>query len=927
MRSGTDFERYLKPYLARRLDATAMAVAFDRAEGDYLFLADESGGSADDGRVLDLVGGFGATLLGHNHPEVVAAARRVLDEGRPFLCQGSVRAEAGRLARRLSERVRRATASRYLVTLANSGAEAVEAALKHAELDRRARLEARIQALRRSFAEIELRVAQGSLILSGGFAEEVHDAFGIELPAPLSVILTRLERAIEETIEEPPVALAVEGSFHGKTVGASQLTHNPHFRSRWRTLGPGVVFLRPDVREDLDRAVEEATVPLLDVELSADGTPGLVPSPFVNMVACFAEPIQGEGGVRPLSDAYLRALREASHAGGFPLVLDEIQSGMGRTGTFLASEPSGISADYYTLAKSLGGGLGKVAALLVEEDRYVEEFGYVHSSTYADDHHASAVANAALDVIEEDDGAVLERSREKGDYLKARLHELQSAYPDQILAVRGRGLLVGVELAPQDASKSALLRVLSEQDRLGQFVCGHLLAEKRIRVLPTLSAGATLRIQPSTFIETGELDRFCQALEEVLSALRDSDAHRLARYVVGKTGASDGSAPENPERPPPAVRPSPAARSSPDDPADLGERAPPDARIRANGLVDGRVGFLAHFPEPGDLRLWDPTLEPFSEEDCTRFLDRTRGALDPFVTDESSIASVTGTRVRATTIALPFTAEQAVRAMRSGDDAQILSWVDAGVELARELGCTALGFGGYTSIVTKGCRTVYAPGMAVTTGNALTAAAALAATMREADRLGIGKRRLGVVGAAGNIGRALAEAAAPEVDELLLVGRPHAARRLERMAEVLRPRTVTEVATELAALRTCTLIISASNAPRPIVFAEHVSGHGPVVVSDVALPGDVSPEVGERRPAVVHLRGGLIRAPMGQSIELGGAGLQPGTLMGCFAETLLLGFEGIRESFCRGPVRSDLVRRARELADRHGFSIDEPVFP
>ena len=150
----------------------------------------------------------------------------------------------------------------------------------------------------------------------------------------------------------------------------------------------------------LTRVIEENQGVYEDIEFDDDGVAHLVTRVVDPVVACFVEPIQGEGGVRPLTEPYLKALRAIADTYGFPLIFDEVQSGMGRVGTFLASEPAGVRGDYYVLSKALGGGLAEIGALLVQRDRYQHEFGYLHTSTFAEDDFASGVALAALDLIE-----------------------------------------------------------------------------------------------------------------------------------------------------------------------------------------------------------------------------------------------------------------------------------------------------------------------------------------------------------------------------------------------------------------------------------------------------------------------------------------------------------------------------------------------
>jgi acetylornithine/succinyldiaminopimelate/putrescine aminotransferase/predicted amino acid dehydrogenase len=942
------YARFLRPGLADQLRAIGMDVVYHRGQGDLLWYRDESGQEVV---VLDLLGGFGSSLLGHNHPALVAAGRAVLDSNRPFHTQASARGEAGLLAARLSERVGRTTGREYVTTLANSGTEAVEAAIKHAEMAKAQRHDGILAAFRQKVRALRLRMREQTAFVPEGLFAEAARALGVIRVDSLDDLCGRVMRSILDAIDEPPTFFALEGAFHGKTTGSLKLTHNPDYRVPWRRIGVHTVFLPPDDLPALQRAVEQTRVRYLDLQIGANGALSVVEASFFNATACFVEPIQGEGGIREISPTYLQALRKAADEGQFPLVIDEIQSGMGRTGTFLASEPAGVPGDYYLLSKSLGGGLSKVAALLVERSRYIAEFGVLHTSTFADDDYSSAIAGKVLDLLEENDGEAIELCRQKGEYLLGRLENLKARYPQQLAEVRGRGLMIGFELASQRTSPSPLVRVLSEQNLLGFVISGHLLHEHHIRVAPTLSAHGTIRLQPSAFISTAQLDRFCDALETILQALRDGDAYGLTRYLVGQVAAGDREV-----KSPRPGRPVPPPLPSTDKPP-------------------RHVAFLAHFLEPGDVRGWEPTLAPLSDAECDRFLARTRSVLEPFVLDRAHLRSSTGDAVDVTVIGIPFTPGQVMEGLRSGQSEWALDLVKKGIERARHLGCTVVGFGGYTSIVTDNCRAIVEDEMALTSGNALAAAAGLEAMFLAAERRGIGPLRLGVVGAAGNIGAVLAEVASDRVSQLVLVGRKGAMGRLEtaardiygaawqrlraekeaggicatiaaasgfaalvgqeglsqadagealrrRLAQEMGPGAPIHVAAEMEALRSCNAILSATNSPRPVILPAHVTD-GPVVLCDVAVPRDVDPAVHRERPSAVVLKGGMVRAPLGQDLGIAALKLEQGQVYGCLAETLILGLAGLREHFSYGKLTATNVRRIRELALAHGFSIEE----
>ena len=947
MNPRDNYGQFLKPDLLEKLHAVGLDIEFHRARGDFLYYRDAAGEEVE---VLDLLGGYGANLFGHNHPELVACARATLDEERPFHAQGSVRGRAGELAARLSERIGRSTGRAYVVTLANSGAEAVEAAIKHAELERRQRGDRVLANLAAFEHQLRLHLREGSVRVDEALLERARHKLDATPFAGLDDWFEALRQRARNAVERAPILLAIEGAFHGKTTGALQLTHNPEFRSVWRDLGPTTLFLPVGDEDALTQALANATASYIEPQI-ADGEVLLHSRSFVNIAALFAEPIQGEGGLRELAPAYLAALRRSADAGGFPLIFDEIQSGMGRSGSFLASAPSGVVGDYYLLAKALGGGLAKISALAVDSERYLGRFGYLHTSTYAEDDFSSSAGLAALDLLDRDDGELITWCEEMGAYLRSKLEAIAERFPDQVDAVRGRGLMMGLALGSQQRSRSRLLRVIDEQALLGYLLAGYFLHEEQIRLLPTLSAPNTLRIQPSSFITIAALDRLCAALERALLALRDSDTYRLVRFLVGKAGVD------------PAPTAAPAQRTS---------ESPPAPR-RARAAKSARVAFLAHVMEPGDLRRWDGRLDGFSDDDCEAFLDRTEAVMEPYLAAEAEVSSVAGNSVQVAVFSIPFRAARVMDALRRGEGDWALDLIWQGVERARRHGCSVLGFGGYTSIVTNNCRAIAVADMAITSGNSLTSAAALDAAFGAAHRLGLRRRTVGVVGGAGNIGMVLAEVGADQADAIVLVGRERATRRLQALASriyafawqqfctgrahqgiaralaetgvfsaklnleddadmgdairrfldtTLGPEAPIRITTELDDLRSCDIIISATNAPQPVILPEHVRT-GPVVLCDVALPRDVDAKVIEQRPDAVVLKGGIVRAPMNQQLHIDAINLAPGEVYGCLAETIILGLSGIGENFSQGQLKPLQVRRIRELARSHGFVIEE----
>ncbi len=862
--------------------ALGLEVEFDCAEGDRLRLAQPLSSGVE---VLDLVGGYGTSLFGHNHPELVTAAESSLRNRRPFSAQASVRSSAAKLAARLSALVGESTGASYIVTLGSTGADAVEAAIKHAALARSRRLAAAQARL-----ENDLRRARrdGYACLPLPTSEDDEDGRD---KSPVEQILTKSIAAVKEMRRREPAFVSLEGAFHGKTTGAYAITDHGDVPE---DLGvPGPRRLRLDraawVPEKVVAAFDAELVTICGVELNHAGEPRRIRSNISAIAACFAEPIQGEGGVREMPDDLLRALRQLADRHGAALVFDEIQCGMGRTGSFLASAKSGVRADYYLLSKSLGGGLAKISALLVQAGLSVDDFGRHHTSTFAEDELSAEIALAAIDLLLR----ISPMIAETGERLGGKLTEFAARWPDVVKVVRGRGLLRGVELAPVRRSSKLLNDMLGE-DRLGYVIAGYLLHQHGIRLLPTLSAPTTLRIQPSAFLSDVDIDRLVAALEATADLLRRGDFATLMSHLALRAYGAW-------QPPRPATQPSRGVS------------------VRHGGEGDPtRVAFLANLSSAADLRTLAPELAKWSDEQLAALLDRALGEARPLEVSRETVASPTGKRVEVILIAVPLTCAQIVACQRAGQGAFLRDMVLEGVDLAVEFGAEVVGLGGHTSIVTGAGRDVVEDRVRVTTGNSLTAACVFDQLREELAAIAPGQRHVAIVGAIGNIGAAMAELLVSHSDTLILVGRRGSESRLRQFAKRFDGVLPVVVSQDLAALRRARVVIAATNAAHPIIDLSHLAGDRSVVVCDLAVPGDVAPSVAEA-PHVTLVAGGRTLLPLGQSAEVPASGLPKGVAFSCLAETILLGFEPATASPSYGALTAAGVICARELAERHNF--------
>ncbi|MCD0449077.1 aminotransferase class III-fold pyridoxal phosphate-dependent enzyme [Actinocorallia sp. API 0066] len=516
--AGTDPARtdLAEPHMAETLAVLGLAVEYVRAEGDTLYYRD---GRGEEKAVLDLVGAFGATILGHHDPDVVAYARSLLDARLPVYAQFSLHPYADAVARRLNRVLERefGEAEPYFAVFANSGAEANEVALKHAELDRVTRLAELRETLRANRAKARTALAEGGAVL----ADDARAALGVD---GAEALLDAAARAETERLAAPPVLLALEGSFHGKLVGSVQLTHNPAFRLPFGSLAARCLFVPADRPDELARIVEGERRTVVDFAVDA-GVVRVVEREVPVFCAFVLEPVQGEAGIRALSEETARTVQRVCASVGCPIVVDEVQSGMGRCGSFFASAAIGLRGDYYTLAKSLGGGVAKAAVTLVRASRYRRDFDLIHSSTYAKDGFSTRIAGKVIDLLEADGGAAYRLAAARGAALMTELRAVQAAYPDVVRDVRGRGLMAGLEFHDQSASAAPEIR--ARADMFGYFASGYLLRAHAIRVFPTASAVHTLRFEPSIRLTDADIARTGAALRDLCGVLRAQDAARL----------------------------------------------------------------------------------------------------------------------------------------------------------------------------------------------------------------------------------------------------------------------------------------------------------------------------------------------------------------------------------------------------------------
>jgi len=285
-----------------------------------------------------------------------------------------------------------------------------------------------------------------------------------------------------------PGIIAFRGGFHGRTWGATSVTtSNINYRTGYDPMLPGVVFTPyPNAYADFDGDDEAATTACLAI-LRSLFTTVMAPS---SVASILIEPVQGEGGFVPAPPAFLRGLREICDEHGILLVVDEVQSGYGRTGTMWAFERAGIVPDVVVLAKSIANGLPLSA--IVSSRALQERWGRgAHGSTYAGNPVACAAGIAVLETIR--DERLIENAVARGAELKAGMERI-AAEDERIGDVRGPGLMIGVEFVrdratrePDGALPDRLMAACAEAGLL-VLTCGR--QHEVVRWIPPLDVSA-----------------------------------------------------------------------------------------------------------------------------------------------------------------------------------------------------------------------------------------------------------------------------------------------------------------------------------------------------------------------------------------------------------------------------------------------------
>lgn len=739
------------------------------------------------------------------------------------------------------------------------------------------------------------------------------------------------------------IIVSLELGFHGKTTGALAVTGNPLYSEAFLINTSQSIKVEPENFAELEEVFKHHEI-----------------------AGFIFETVLGEGGMQPLSDAYIQTIAALCKQHGAMLIVDEIQTGMGRLGEFFSiKRVANVRPNILCLSKALGGGLMPIGATLCTEDAWTEEFGYYHSSTFANNQLASRVALATIDKLRANNCAILRHVDAISPYLSSKLDAIVEKYPDVFSQHQGRGLMHSLRVKPFSGAESYFLAHASVQGYIVPLICGFLVNVSKIIVAPLFNRPDLLRIEPSLIIQKQHVDQLATALEECASLIRCKQFSSLFSYLIAR---------------------------QPEELSYASKKLSEITLVTAPAAVThptqeklGSFAFLIHPTSDEDLlnimprsiiALTEPHKSEFQNWMQSWFSKRYEPAP---VFHAAKIQSALGGYVEGWLIACPLPPERMMRLSKRNRQRLLSQYI----ECAKSVGADIVGLGAFTSIISRGGMDIIDAGIPITTGNSFTAIAS-AESLHKA-LLATGQThtetRVAVIGAAGSVGRVSAIHLSEYYANLTLVGNSHNAQALDALAAIageiyaqallqmqrgskigLAQYLRTHLNSPLTVVSTCNQILLRDRdtdyreikdvveaclaGTPPIAISVQIeevirTAHGVLsatsqgkgfiepswlkemaVVCDAARPPDLKSSVHKERPDVLVFEGGVVKFVepylFGRSNILG---FDQTLNLACLSETITLAMSGAKQSYSLGNrISYEQALRIYRLALSHGFA-------
>jgi len=538
------------------------------------------------------------------------------------------------------------------------------------------------------------------------------------------------------------IILGTKNGYHGKTLGALSVTGNNVYKDPF--------LLNTQAFEH----IEYNNIEALEQRLK-----------FEDVAAFFIEPVQGEGGMKMPSKNYLSLVSKVCKKYGTLMVLDEVQTGFGRSGKLFAIEyEEDCRPDIVLLAKALGGGMLPIGVMLCSQKAWLEEFGFLHSSTFANHFGAGELAIGVINKLQNNNQEIVKNANRRGIQLSTGLENLCNQYPNVFKLHRGIGLMQGIVFQPWSGNLSYFNANASENGYAVPIISGYLLNHHKIVTAPVFNQSATLRLQPSLTVTAAEIDLILNALDDVGNLIRNKNFSKLMNcmvqsdtYLINNTNTLSD---EN----------SIQILGNIED-KDLSSQ---DIQLNNKGNRRGGFAFLIH---PTDEEILFNTLSPdFNTLDINEKNNWQEWMKSWFekmyqpskVFHLQNLQSKQGGYVEGWLIACPLLPQQMLR-LTKVEKQQLMQ---AYVEQAKKLDINIIGLGAFTSVISRGGLDLDYENNTITSGNSLTALFSADSFIDSIKNLNkdLVVFNTGVLGAAGSVGRLCAIHIANDVQNITLLG-------------------------------------------------------------------------------------------------------------------------------------------------------------
>ncbi len=531
--------------------------------------------------------------------------------------------------------------------------------------------------------------------------------------------------------------LSLHRSFHGKTYSALSATGSHRFKADF--IYDDKLYEQVD-SEDLD-----------EIKRKLESR---------EFAAFIIEPVQGEGGMKVIPPDTLSKILALCKGNGTLSVFDEVQTGIGRLGSFCAATLYALKPDVILFSKALGAGISPIGAMLYSHELYLSEFDRKHSSTFANNVLAATMGIAVIEHLTKDDGKALTHIQEVSRYVDECLEQLSAKYPEHFYW-QGAGLMRGLEIQDSKAASNIFINFSQRSGGLAYIICSFLLKHYGLFTMPLMSRPCSVRFEPPLNVSKEDIKTFFTAFDEVCQLVENGRYDILFSHLIDIPVTNL----------PPSSVSYPISKNN-----NL-------AQIKAPipGLIEGKkFAFLIHTTSVNELA------HSYCLSIKENYTQEQQKQLGNWITQVSSIDFNPD-------VAIEFGVESSAAYANgmllfspiSPEDMMALSAKERAVlmkeylDVAERNGAEIVGLGAYTSVITNGGHSLVnnRQGRILTNGNSLTAVAVIEG-IRSMLTENASRQTLAVVGARGSVGRLSVTGLAHNFGRIILVSRPNKARVL-----------------------------------------------------------------------------------------------------------------------------------------------------